>query len=140
LPKYDPNVGILKWLAMCGIEKHTIAMIEERTRVIQEDSQISDLLQDLYSGEQFRRAQDEHTLYLGTIHSAKGREFDVVFLPAFEETRMNEENIEEERRLAFVAVTRARSALYITYAERRKAKWGDTVEVRPSRFIEEMGL
>ena len=46
--------------------------------------------------------------------SAKGREFDVVFLPAFEETRMNEENIEEERRLAFVAVTRARSALYIS--------------------------
>jgi superfamily I DNA/RNA helicase len=140
LPKYDPRIGILKWLAICGIEKRTIGLIEERTRVIPQDAQISDLLQDLYSGEQFRRAPTQDSVFIGTIHSAKGREFDVVFLPAFEETKMNEQNIEEERRLAFVAVTRARSALHISYAQKRTMKWGDIVEAKPSRFIGEMGL
>jgi hypothetical protein len=43
-------------------------------------------------------------------------------------------------RLAFVAKTRARSALYITWAEHRKAQWGETKECQPSRFIGGMGL
>ena len=62
---------------------------------------------------------------LMTIHSAKGLEFPIVFLPGMEEgvfpgyqTIMNPEEIEEERRLAYVAVTRAKERIYITHHKR----------------------
>jgi len=74
------------------------------------------------------------------IHSAKGREFDVVFLPAFEENVGMEANLEEERRLAFVAITRARESVFISCAQNRKPQWGETIECHPSRFIQEMKI
>lgn len=79
-----------------------------------------------------------------TIHSAKGLEFGVVFLIGTEEgifpgTRSmdNEEAIEEERRLAYVAITRARKKLHITSA-RSRMLFGQTQELPPSRFIGEI--
>ncbi len=79
-----------------------------------------------------------------TIHSAKGLEFSVVFLVGAEEgifpgTRSmeSEEAIEEERRLAYVAITRARKKLHITSA-RSRMLFGQTQELPPSRFIREI--
>ena len=79
-----------------------------------------------------------------TIHSAKGLEFPIVFLPGMEEgifpgmqASMNESEIEEERRLAYVAITRAKEALYITTA-RSRLQYGRTQYNPPSRFIEEI--
>lgn len=77
---------------------------------------------------------------LMTIHSAKGLEFPVIFLPGFEEgifpgnqAIYNPEELEEERRLAYVAITRAKQNLYIVNAETRLL-FGCTTRNRPSRF------
>ena len=82
---------------------------------------------------------------LMTIHSAKGLEFDNVFLIGMEDgifpgsrSLDNEDDIEEERRLAYVAVTRAKKQLYVTSAGRRMI-FGQTQHNVTSRFIREIG-
>lgn len=79
-----------------------------------------------------------------TMHSAKGLEFPNVFLVGMEEGIFpgfraveKEEDLEEERRLCYVAVTRAKKQLYLTCAERRMM-YGRTQYSRPSRFLEEI--
>jgi DNA helicase-2/ATP-dependent DNA helicase PcrA len=81
---------------------------------------------------------------LMTIHSSKGLEFPVVFLPGMEEnifpgqrSIQNDEDIEEERRLAYVAITRAKKQLYMTYA-RQRSLYGYTLSSEPSRFLREI--
>lgn len=79
-----------------------------------------------------------------TIHSAKGREWDIVFIVGFEDEvtpgAAKNADIEEERRLAFVALTRAREAVYISHAESRRANWGPrpVQKHRASRFLKEI--
>jgi DNA helicase-2/ATP-dependent DNA helicase PcrA len=82
---------------------------------------------------------------LMTIHAAKGLEFDIVFLAGVEDSIIpharaieeNESNIEEERRLFYVAITRARKKLFITSCRQRR-HMRETIECRPSRFLEEL--
>jgi len=83
-------------------------------------------------------------LSLMTIHCAKGLEFPVVFLVGMEEdvfpnrnARETEDGIEEERRLFYVAITRAQRKLYLTAARRRRAM-GQEVLGMPSRFLREL--
>ncbi len=80
-----------------------------------------------------------------TVHSAKGLEFDNVFIIGLEDGIFpssrsfdNEEDLEEERRLAYVAITRAKSQLYITSAVQR-ILFGQTQRNVTSRFVREMG-
>lgn len=80
-----------------------------------------------------------------TIHQAKGREWDVVFVAGAEEEVMiygqpAPEVVDEARRLMYVAVTRARERVYLTYAKRRKTSWGAIESHRACRFLKEMGL
>lgn len=131
---------VFNFLAVNGVTSSTVDLIQQRATLLPENASIADLLQDLHGRDLFEQQQPADTIYTGTIHSAKGREFDVVFLPMFEESRMNDENIEEERRLAFVALTRARTYVHISFSRQRRPRWGDTEYTRPSRFIEEMGL
>ena len=91
-----------------------------------------------------RYDESADAVVLMTIHSAKGLEFPVVFLPGMEEgifpgmqATMNEGEIEEERRLAYVAITRAKELLYIT-TTRSRIQYGRTQYNPPSRFIEEI--
>jgi DNA helicase-2/ATP-dependent DNA helicase PcrA len=79
-----------------------------------------------------------------TVHSAKGLEFDVVFLSGLEEglfpheqSAMERDGLEEERRLAYVAITRARQRLYLSHAQTRMLH-GQTRYNVPSRFLEEI--
>ena len=87
--------------------------------------------------------QDTNTVSIMTIHAAKGLEFDTVFLPAWEEgifpndKAINEGAIEEERRLAYVAITRARKRCVISNAMSRVV-FGSRQYNSPSRFITEM--
>lgn len=84
------------------------------------------------------------TVVMMTMHSAKGLEFPVVFLPGFEDgifpgvqAIYSPEQLEEERRLAYVAITRAREQLYILNAQSRMI-FGSTNRNRPSRFLQEI--
>ncbi len=81
---------------------------------------------------------------LMTIHSAKGLEFPVVFLPGLEEgifpgmqSMMDPEELEEERRLAYVAITRAKQRLYMTHV-RERLIYGKTAYNPPTRFLAEI--
>lgn len=82
---------------------------------------------------------------LMTLHSAKGLEFPVVFLAGLDEglfphsrTLMDPEQIEEERRLAYVGITRAERQLYVTNAITRRTMYGRVSAYMPSRFLGEI--
>ena len=89
----------------------------------------------------------DNAVTLMTLHAAKGLEFETVFLAGLEEgifphsrslgDYSKPQDLEEERRLMYVGVTRAKQKLYITYAKRRQM-WGKTVYYPPSRFLEEI--
>lgn len=79
-------------------------------------------------------------VHVATMHSSKGLEFDIVFAPGWEEgefpsrQRENEGSIDEERRLAYVTITRPKKMLVVSWSMSRKG------QARPSRFITEMGI
>ncbi|HEX2182621.1 MAG TPA: 3'-5' exonuclease, partial [Rubrobacteraceae bacterium] len=92
--------------------------------------------QDALSGEGGRVA-------LMTLHNAKGLEYDHVFVVGMEEgtfphaRSLDEQNLEEERRLAYVGITRAKRSLTLTYAKLR-SNWGEREYQMPSRFLAEI--
>ena len=79
---------------------------------------------------------------LMTVHSAKGLEFNNVFIIGLEEgifphsmSLYSSDDIEEERRLCYVAVTRAKRLCYLTYPRKKMMPWGDIKSQYPSRYI-----
>ena len=82
-----------------------------------------------------------------TVHSAKGLEFDVVFLIGMSEgtfpdyrAQTNISSLAEEKRNAFVAVTRSKRLLFLSYPKTKKMPWGDTWQQKPSSFLKDMKL
>lgn len=110
-----------------------------------EEPSLSEFLEDVAlvsDVDKYDEAAD--AVVLMTIHSAKGLEFPVVFLPGMEEglfpgrqSIMNPDEIEEERRLAYVAITRAKKKVYITHVHNRMLN-GSTQYNPISRFAEEI--
>jgi len=92
-----------------------------------------------------RQEEEDETdrVQMMTLHSAKGLEFSHVFLMGMEEellphrNAVEEGNVEEERRLAYVGITRAKRTLSITLARKRK-QYGELIECSPSRFLDEL--
>jgi len=104
-------------------------------RLLEETALVAD--QDAYAG-------DADKVTLITLHAAKGLEFDVVFIAGLEEGVFpharaldDPRQMEEERRLAYVGLTRARKRLYLTHAAQR-ATWGRSSFSVPSRFLLEI--
>ncbi len=98
----------------------------------------------LLTNEDNNKDQDNDKVNLMTIHSAKGLEFKNVFLAGLEEelfpskfTSTNVSELEEERRLFYVAITRAENRLFISYAKTRY-RWGQLDNCVPSRFIRDI--
>ncbi|HEX2936328.1 MAG TPA: 3'-5' exonuclease, partial [Bacteroidales bacterium] len=90
------------------------------------------------------KAEDADKVTLMTIHSAKGLEFKIVFIVGMEENLFpstmsgtSVESIEEERRLFYVAITRAKEKAFLSHVETR-FKWGNLTNCTPSRFISEI--
>jgi ATP-dependent DNA helicase Rep len=87
--------------------------------------------------------QDKNTLQLMTLHASKGLEFPYVYLVGMEEellphrVSIEEEQIDEERRLAYVGLTRAKKSICLTLARQRR-RGGELQECLPSRFLEEL--
>ena len=107
---------------------------------------LADMIGKLTLQDVLDRKDDESggdQVHLMTLHSAKGLEFPYVFLVGMEEeilphrSSIEDETIEEERRLAYVGITRARETLTISYANKRK-KFGEIISCEPSRFLEEL--
>lgn len=93
--------------------------------------------------DQSDNTQASEQVHLSTLHAAKGLEFPYVFLIGMEEellphrTSIEQDFIEEERRLAYVGITRAKQSLIITLTEKRK-RYGEWLTSQPSRFLSEL--
>lgn len=87
--------------------------------------------------------QVQDAVQLSTIHAAKGLEYDHVYLVGFEEDSLphhqsrDDVGLEEERRLAYVGITRAAHSLTLSYAKTRQ-KFGELLHCEPSRFLFEL--
>lgn len=114
---------------------------EEKTESHMEDAIAKLILRDLLDRQEEESADDK--VQLMTLHAAKGLEFPHVFLIGVEEgilphrNSIDEDNIEEERRLTYVGITRARKSLTMTLASKRKL-FGEIIDSTPSRFIDEL--
>ena len=115
-------------------------MTEEQVAL---DEAISRLvLRDMLE-QQDEEEKGPESVQLMTLHASKGLEFPHVFILGMEEkilphrASIEEGNIEEERRLAYVGITRAQQTLSMTMALKRR-QFGETIKCEPSRFIEEL--
>lgn len=93
-----------------------------------------------------RKTMDDGVALL-TVHSAKGLEFDVVFMVGMADgifpdyrAKNSQNALDEERRNAFVAVTRSKRLLYLSYPKTRTMPWGATWNSQPSPYLSDMGL
>jgi DNA helicase II / ATP-dependent DNA helicase PcrA len=128
-----------------GVEAlvNSIALYESRA----EDASLLGFLEETQlAGREFEKEDDRqsHALTLMTLHSAKGLEFNIVYLVGMEEGLLpharsvaDGRGIEEERRLCYVGVTRARETLTMSFSKGRM-KWGKMRPSIPSRFLFEM--
>ncbi len=88
--------------------------------------------------------EDQNKVSLMTIHAAKGLEFENVYIGGMEEglfpnemSAANPKDLEEERRLFYVALTRAKKELFVSYANQRY-RWGKLIDTVPARFVKEI--
>ncbi len=141
------------YLAMLQEEKADEALgrienINEMLRAIVEFDNIHDFIEhsSLVMENEALESNFGGSISIMTLHAAKGLEFDLVFLPGWEEgvfphqrslNEDEEKGLEEERRIAYVGITRAKKELYITYAESR-FMFHEIIRSSPSRFISEI--
>jgi len=120
--------------------------LKEFLRALGEFESLAGFLEHVALVMETDEAAAEARLSLMTLHAAKGLEFDVVFLPGWEEglfphSRAMEEGgekgVEEERRLAYVGITRARKQAIISHAANRRV-YGNWTSSIPSRFVDEL--
>ncbi|RAX22387.1 MULTISPECIES: UvrD-helicase domain-containing protein [unclassified Actinomyces] len=126
----------------------TLADFLERVSLVADSDQLppsADVADQAENREQAEvQAREQGQVTLMTVHTAKGLEFPVVFVTGLEDgtfpharSLADETELAEERRLAYVAVTRARERLYLTRAAVRSA-WGTATAMPPSRFLDDV--
>jgi DNA helicase-2/ATP-dependent DNA helicase PcrA len=129
-----------------GIKEFSSEDVIEEGADVNNDRSLGSYLQNisLLTGSDEKEGEDEETVKLMTIHAAKGLEFPVVFVVGLEENLFpsqmslyTREDLEEERRLFYVAITRAEKHLYISFANTRY-KFGTLQYSEPSRFLKEL--
>jgi ATP-dependent DNA helicase Rep len=150
------EIGYRQWLReACRDRRHEERCLENVDEFIDwlrrlgrtpDGSRLIDVLSRLALMDMLDRQEGDtggDAVSLMTLHAAKGLEFPHVFLVGIEEdllphrSSVESDDIEEERRLAYVGMTRAMRGLTITYAQRR-SRYGETEECVPSRFLKEL--
>ena len=123
-----------------------VRQYQDRCQDAEMEASLSDFLQEvsLKTGEDEYQTEDKGAVTVMTVHLAKGLEFGAVFVSGLEEDQFpikcdDEKEMEEERRLCYVAMTRAKERLFMTHAQRR-LKYGQIQPHVPSRFLFESGL
>ena len=119
--------------------------VEEQKEIVDSSSSLAEFLETKALETNLDNSKiDPNHVALMTIHLAKGLEFPTVFIVGLEEDLFpsamsinTRSELEEERRLFYVAVTRAKKQAYLTYAKSRY-RWGKSIDAEPSRFIEEI--
>ena len=114
---------------------------------LNEDATLIDYLESVTLQNDLEKEDDDlSSVSISTVHASKGLEFDYVFIIGLEEGKFplsramdSIDELEEERRLMYVAVTRARQKLYLTRAKSR-FMYGKRDNQLPSRFVAEMGI
>ncbi len=143
--------GYMKYMERLGFEGQTrIENINElKTNILKymeenEEASLSGFLEEVSLYTDIDRMDDDNSVTMMTIHSAKGLEFDNVFIPGIEDgifpgvqSIYNPEELEEERRLCYVALTRARKNLYL-YNVAHRMLFGQTARNKPSRFLNDI--
>lgn len=121
-------------------KKENLLELIEFSRKFSENNDLGEFLSHLtLSSSKIEDSLESDKISLITLHSVKGLEFDVVFLVGLEEgilphyNATTREEIEEERRLCYVGITRAKEKLYMSYASKRYNRYQE-----PSRFVEEI--
>ncbi len=135
------NVQFLVKSIQDMLRRHNEETLTEEAQFTLKDAISKLMLMDLLE----RQEEDEVTdkVQLMTLHAAKGLEFPHVFIIGIEEdilphrNSIDDGNIEEERRLAYVGITRAQRSLTLTLAAKRK-QYGETINTTPSRFLDEL--
>ena len=120
--------------------------LKELIRAMQDYDNLQSFLEHVSLATSADQEWEGEKVNLMTMHAAKGLEFDVVFLPGWEEGLFPHQKslqekgdfaLEEERRLAYVGITRAKKEAFLSFAMRR-AYQGDWMDAIPSRFINEL--
>ena len=113
-------------------------------KLIENDANINSFLEETSLYRDTSNNENKDAITLMTVHNAKGLEFEAVFMTGMEHSvfphyfALEEENgIEEERRLFYVAITRAKKKLYLTYSKRRRINTGIMEQIKSS-FLEEI--
>jgi len=118
--------------------------IEGQEELFESDKSLSKYLEDVALYSETDKEASNEKVSLMTVHMAKGLEFPIVYVLGMEENLFpsimsinSREEVEEERRLFYVAMTRAEKSLTLSYCNQR-FKWGNLIECEPSRFLSEV--
>ena len=118
--------------------------IEGQEELFEADKSLSKYLEDVALYSETDKEVSNERVSLMTVHMAKGLEFPIVYVLGMEENLFpsimsinSREEVEEERRLFYVAMTRAEKSLTLSYCNQR-FKWGNLIECEPSRFLSEI--
>ena len=118
--------------------------IDQQLEIFEGDNSLSKYLQDVALYSETDKEIKSEKVSLMSIHMAKGLEFPIVYAVGLEENLFpsimsinSREDIEEERRLFYVAMTRAKEKLILSHCEQR-FKWGNIIDCEPSRFLSEI--
>ena len=143
------------YMKMLEIEKNAKKKLENETRIenlkelvnaMSEFTNLDEFLEHVGLVNENIKNTEKNNITLMTLHGAKGLEFDYVFLPGWEEgifpsaralEEKGQKSLEEERRLAYVGITRAKTNLYLSYATSRYTYGVNNFSI-PSRFLSEM--
>lgn len=134
----DPKMGERRW-------QHAQELLEWIGRLAERDMTLAEVIAHLSLMDMLERNEDEtlDRVQMMTLHAAKGLEFRHVFLTGLEEgllphqNSIDAETVEEERRLAYVGITRAKEVLTMTFANKRR-RGGEVHDTHPSRFLNEL--